>query len=188
MTRKKVKPALGSARQDSADIFGSTAALPVTVALLALAAKPQAVPSAKTKQGLLARIRAERKGAAPVKAATAPVGWRFESARTAEGWLQTFPGVRFKELSVDAKRDVAMLLIALAPGASFPDHPHDESPEEAVVISGDLTSGGRLLSAGDYYRAEVGTEHTDVTSPSGCVALLSLRPVVWRELQASFGV
>jgi|GEM_PF-3419649 len=186
MTHKETKPKSRSTRREFADVFDSAAALPATVALLALAAKDAAAPSVKVKQGLLARIRAERNRAPQVKAAAVPAGWRFESARTAAGWLQTFPGVRFKELSVDAKRDVAMLLVELAPGASFPDHPHETGMEEGIVISGDVTSGGRLLLAGDYYRAEAGTEHTDVMSPSGCVALLSMRSVVWRQLQASF--
>lgn len=186
MTRKKTKPVARAVRRESSDVFGAASTLPGTVALLALAAKDAAAPSAKVKQGLLARIRAASKGVPQRKAAEEPAGWRFESARTAEGWLQTFPGVRFKELSVDAKRDVAMLLIELAPGASFPDHPHEEGMEEGIVISGDVTSGGRLLLAGDYYRAEAGTEHTDVISPSGCVALLSMRSAVWRQLQASF--
>ncbi len=185
MIQKKPKPLSRSAQKDSADVFGSAAWLPPAVAPLALAASPVAAPSAKIKQRLLARIRAGRKAAPQGKVAAAPEGWRFESARSIEGWLQSFPGVRFKQLSVDQARDVALVLVELAPGAQFPDHPHSESPEEFLVISGDFWSGGRLLSAGDYYYAEVGTDHTDVKSPSGCTALLSLRASVWQQFRAS---
>ena len=185
MIQRKIKRVSQSDQKDSVDVFGSAAWLPPTVASLALAASPVSAPSAKIKQRLLARIRAERKAAPQVKVAAAPEGWRFESARSPAGWFEAVPGVRFKALSVDKARDVALVLVELAPGAQFPDHSHSESAEEFLVISGDLWSGGRLLSAGDYYCAEVGTEHSDVKSPSGCTALLSLRASVWQQFRAS---
>jgi len=108
-------------------------------------------------------------------------GWRFESASAAEGWRETFPGVRFKTLSVDDQRDVVMLLVEMKPGSRFPDHPHDVSADEGVVISGDVDMDGRLMRPGDYYYAGLGTMHTNITSPSGCTALLSMRASAWRQ-------
>ena len=179
MTRRKTKPVAGSAQPAGGDVFGASAVLTETVALLALAAPVAAAPVARVKARLLARIRAEQKKAP----SAVPAGWRFESARASEGWRETFPGVRFKTLSVDDARDVVMLLVEMAPGARFPDHPHDVSADEGVVISGDVNMDGRLMLPGDYYHAEIGTEHTNVTSPSGCTALLSLRASAWRQWQ-----
>lgn len=179
MTRRKTKPVSRPTRSSDLAVFGSAAVLPETVARLALAARVTAAPAAEIREKLLARIRTEQKSPA------VPAGWRFESARSAEGWIEAVPGVRFKALSVDKARDVALVLVEMAPGARFPDHPHAESTEEFLVISGDIFSGGRRLLAGDYYHAEVGTDHTDVTSPSGCTALLSLRASVWQQFRAS---
>lgn len=142
-------------------------------ALLALAAPAVPAPAAKVKTQLLARIRAAK--------SAVPAGWRFESARAAAGWRETFPGVRFKTLSVDEARDVVMLLVEMAPGARFPDHPHDDGGDEGVVISGDVTMDGRELRAGDYYFADTGTNHVNITSRGGCTALLSLRASIWRK-------
>ena len=86
-----------------------------------------------------------------------------------------------KTLSIDEARDVAILLMEIAPGARFPDHLHDEGGDEGLVLSGDVTSGGRLLRAGDYYHAAAGTAHQEIVSPSGCVALVSLTAKAWAK-------
>lgn len=178
MTRKKTIPASRPVRPPTAELLGASvsAALTEEAAALAWATPVAPMPSASVKTRLLARIRASR-AAAP----TVLPGWRFESARTAEGWRETFPGVRFKTLSVDDTRDVVMLLVEMKPGSRFPDHPHDVSADEGVVITGDVDMDGRLMLPGDYYHAEVGTLHTNVTSPSGCTALLSMRASAWRQ-------
>lgn len=185
MTRKKTKPTSRPVHAPaSREPLAGSAALSEEAALLALASPAVRAPSAKVKAALLARIReskiaAAKSDAAPITPAI-PKGWRFESARAAEGWRETFPGVRFKTLSVDDTRDVVMLLVEIAPGARFPDHPHDISADEGVVISGDVKMDGRLMLPGDYYHAALGTVHKNVTSPSGCTALLSLRASAWR--------
>jgi quercetin dioxygenase-like cupin family protein len=179
MSAKKKKT---TSRRSAVDTLELGAALGETAARLALAAD-EAVPSPRVKDRLLARIRAA-KGATPT-----PVlpGWRFESARAAEGWREApFPGVRLKTLSVDEARDVVLLLIEMAPGASFPDHPHDRA-DEGIVLSGDVTTGGRLMRAGDYYHAAAGTQHTDIVSPSGCLALVSLSCQSWRQWRGALG-
>ncbi|MCX6955561.1 MAG: cupin domain-containing protein [Verrucomicrobia bacterium] len=180
MTRKKTKPAPRPARSTDGELLGASTAgaLAEDTARLALAAPVVAAPSASVKTQLLARIRAAK---AAGSAAAVPAGWRFESANTAEGWRETFPGVRFKTLSVDEARDVVMLLVEMRPGARFPDHPHDTSADEGVVISGDVDMDGRLMRPGDYYYAGQGTMHQNVTSPSGCTALLSMRASAWRQ-------
>lgn len=147
-------------------------------ARLALAAPVVAAPSPRVKEILLARIR----GARAAAAGETPAGWRFESATSPEGWRATrLPGVRFKTLSVDAQRDVVMLLMEMAPGARFPDHAHTEGGDEGLVISGDVITGGRLMRAGDYYHAAEGTTQGATVSPSGCTALLSLTARAWNQ-------
>ncbi len=156
--------------------------LATDAALLALAAPVAAPPSPRVRESLLARIRASTANAAAV----APAGWRFESAGEAAGWRAgRFPGVRFKTLSVDAVRDVVMLLVELAPGARFPDHLHDAGGDEGIVIAGDVVTGGRLLRAGDYYFAAEGTAHTGTVSPGGCTALISLTARAWEKWRSN---
>lgn len=153
-------------------------ALSEAEATLALGAPPTAAPSPRVKEQLLARIRAGR----ATEAKVTPPGWRFDSARDAEGWREgAFPGLRFKTLSVDENRDVVMLLVEMAAGARFPDHLHDAGGDEGIVISGDVITGGRLMQAGDYYFAAEGTAHTDTVSPSGCTALVSLTARAWKK-------
>jgi anti-sigma factor ChrR (cupin superfamily) len=181
MTPKKNKMSYSPPRARSAPLLGTSAVAPLAtdVAQLALVA-PLATPSPQVKAQLLARIRASKVSVA--KATPSPlVGWRFESASETAGWRETFPGVRFKTLSVDDARDLVMLMVEMKPGARFPDHPHDDTAEDGLVISGDVQMGDRLMQAGDYYHAEPGTVHVDVSSPSGCTALLSLRASAWRR-------
>ena len=161
-----------------AEWSGGADALSEAAAALAWAAPVEAAPSPQVRARLLARVRADKATASP-----APVrpGWRFASAQTAEGWRETFPGVRFKTLSVDDERDVVMLLVEMKPGARFPDHPHDDAGDEGLVISGDLVMDGHMMRAGDYYHADRGTDHVNIVSPSGCTAMLSLRASVWRK-------
>lgn len=186
MNRKKTKTAVRRIPGGGGASLGSGEkdVLSAEVALLAWAASAVPGPSAKVKRALLTRIRATP--ATPSRAAVAPAGWRFESARAAEGWRETFPGVRFKTLSVDEARDVVMLLVELAPGARFPDHPHAGGAEEGLLVSGEVEMDGRTMRPGDYYHADAGTVHVNITSRSGCTALLSLRVSAWRQWRDTF--
>ena len=158
-----------------------TATFSATAALLALAAPAAPAPSPQVKARLLARIRAAQ---AANQAGSALPGWRFESAHDAAGWFALpVPGVRMKQLSVDAHRDVVQMLVEIASGARFPDHEHTVG-DEGIVLSGDVFSGGRLLRAGVYYHAGAGTKHTDIVSPSGCVALVSFSVTAWNRWKA----
>lgn len=186
MKRKKNKTAARRVPAGGSLPFemGAKGLLPAKVALLACAAPAVPGPSAKVKRALLERIRATKVAAAtptPAIAIAVAAGWRFESARAAEGWRETFPGVRFKTLSVDDARDVVMLLVEMQPGARFPDHPHAGGAEEGLLVSGDVEMDGRMMRPGDYYHADAGTTHVNITSPSGCTALLSLRASAWRQ-------
>jgi anti-sigma factor ChrR (cupin superfamily) len=172
---------MNSGAQSAADtisLAGSVPLLDETEALLAFAAPPIEAPSPRVKDRLLARVRAAR----ATEENITPPGWKFESAHADAGWRSgMFHGVRFKMLSMDEQRDVAMILIDMAPGARFPDHLHELGGDEGIVISGDVITGGRLMRAGDYYHAAEGTEHADTVSPSGCTALISLTARAWKK-------
>ncbi len=168
--KKKIRSAKTAPTVGSADF-------PAPFALLAHGVAPVRPPG-KIKQALLERIDAESRPAA------APRGWRFDSAHRAEGWLtMPFPGVKMKELSDNPGQNAALVLIEIAPGARFPDHEH-EFPDEGIILSGDAINGGRLLQAGDYYFADVGSKHMDTVSPSGCIAVVRLAHTVWQDLRS----
>ncbi len=168
-----------SSRVTAPEPLSPGAPLSETAARLAHAA-PAAAPTPAVKANLLARIRASQ---TPAVAPVAP-GWRFESVGEAAGWVALpFPGVRVKQLSADPKRDVLQLIFEIAPGARFPDHVHTFG-DEGIVLSGDVVTGGRLLRAGDYYFAGPGTKHTDIVSPNGCTALVSMPLTAWNRWRA----
>src|SRR5450432_69561 len=101
MSARKIKPA--KRLPAAADPFEKGGRLGESVALLALIAPP-ATPAPRVKELLLARIRA-----AP---ANAPAGWRVASVTTDADWVALpFPGVRMREVTVDAERDTALLYV-----------------------------------------------------------------------------
>lgn len=173
---------------------GTASAVPaepglMTEALAQLAhACPPLTPPPGVKARLLARIQAAQ--TPPVRPVEPPpeVGalWRFASIHTTEGWLRPpVPGVRLKELSVDVERGMAFLMVEIAPGRRFPDHVH-RGAEFGLVLTGDVTSGGRLLRAGDYYHTAAGSAHTEIVSPNGCTALLAVNAEAWRDWRSAF--
>ncbi len=147
-------------------------------ALLALAA-PLLPPPPRVKEQLLARVRLA--AAAP----PATPAWRFEPVGGAEGWVPLpFPGVRMREVTVDAQRDTALLFVEMAPGSVFPDHEHTAT-ERGVVLAGDLQMDGRALGAGDFYEAAAGTRHERIASRKGCTGLLWVGADAWRKWRAA---
>lgn len=149
-----------------------------TGARLALLVPPVPAPSRVVKERLLARMRTrEQPGTL--------AAWRFSALTSNEGWIPLpLPGVRMRELTVDAERDTALLYVEMAPGAVFPDHDHT-APERGLVLSGDFRMGEQLLCAGDFYEGAAGTRHEHITSPSGCTGLLWVGARAWRQWRAA---
>ncbi len=181
--RRAVQPT--AAKEVSLDPLATQSLADATM-LLALAAPAVRAPSLAVKSALLARIRATNAAgsagaASRPQAADATVGWRFEKMADAEGWVKLpFPGLRMREVTVDAARDTALLFVEMAPGAIFPDHDHSTT-ERGVVLTGDLRMGERLLHAGDFYEAAAGTRHERIASPSGCTGLLWVGAKAWNR-------
>jgi anti-sigma factor ChrR (cupin superfamily) len=171
MRAKKSQPARRRAGVDAA--FDGPAAW------LALAA-PLVAPPARVKAHLLARVRA-------ANAQPAAPAWRFEPVGGEARWVPLpFPGVRMREITIDAERDTALLFVEMAPGSVFPDHEHTAT-ERGVILTGDLTTGGRTLAAGDFYEAAAGTRHERIASRAGCTGLLWVGADAWRKWRTALG-
>lgn len=181
--RKKTPKQGGSSNGAHGGLLGPTQSLGAEEAALVWAVPLAPAPSPAVKEKLMGRIRAAMRPAASEALPLPPAGWNF-IAHDSAGWLTLpFPGVRMKELSADPVRDVAMVLVEMAPGARIPDHQH-QGKERGLVLSGDAHSGGRLLRAGDYYEAEAGTQHTDIVSPNGCTAVIWVDASAWQTWRA----
>jgi len=80
-------------------------------------------------------------------------------------------GTRVKILSLDRTRDVATLLMRVEPGARYPAHRHT-SAEDCYIVSGEIIIQGQRLHAGDFHRAEAGSDHAELSSEKGAEVLL----------------
>ena len=171
-------------RAELGSVFGRVVTIARRKAIDRLRANSRHLKRIETTQGL----RTDDEFVAPAAPPRPPVpGFRFESARTAEGSREArFPGVRFKTLSVDKSRDMVVLRVEMAPGERFADHFHDQGGDEGIVIAGDVFPGGRLMRAGDCYHADENTPHADAVSPSGCTALIRLTERAWQQWRLAF--
>ncbi|MFN0066101.1 MAG: cupin domain-containing protein [Limisphaerales bacterium] len=143
-------------------------------ALAAAAASQPAAPPAGLREKLMRRIGASAAPAPPAVPAPPPlpagVFQVFNPARHGDWLPASVPGARFKMLSLDLQRNFALLYAQLDPGTRYPAHHHSAS-EECYVLTGDLTTEGRMLRAGDFYRADAHTDHEGLFSAEGCTAL-----------------
>ena len=98
---------------------------------------------------------------------------RLYSLRANEGtWGPgPVPGTRIKLLSMDRARNSATLLMRVDPGAMYPPH-HHSGGEDCYVISGEILVAGERLRAGDFHRAEPGSDHGVLSSETGADVLL----------------
>jgi anti-sigma factor ChrR (cupin superfamily) len=137
------------------------------IAALAGAVSPVA-PDPRVRAELLRRVAARKSAPAP----RPPAGLFI--LRSEEGSWEDIgvPGVRRRVLFVDSARGWITALIRMAPGTSFPGHPHPGA-EECLVLEGDLHVGDLVLRAGDYQRAEAGTEHEEQSTEDGCLLLVT---------------
>lgn len=135
-----------------------------TAAAITAAAFPPVVPSAGLKETIMARI-------SPAESPQADAEVHF--INDDEGKWQSLPGekIRIKTLSDSPDAGHTMILLEADAGAVFLPHFH-AGTEEVFLISGDLTSNGRVLGPGDYLRHAAGTHHNKATSEFGCRAIL----------------
>lgn len=92
----------------------------------------------------------------------------------AHDWLPYAAGIEVLPIA-HGGRD-SLVALRLTTGASLDDHKHD-GVEELFVLSGSCVVERRPLRAGDYHRANAGSEHAQTESgDEGCLLLVSLRP------------
>ena len=135
-----------------------------TLVALATSIEPVA-PSPEVKARLMARL---------AESSELPDG--FVLSRSDDGWFtHPLPGIRMKVLAINRPGDAATLLIDAAPGARFPPH-HHHGDEECYVIRGDVNTLGRRLGPGDFLHADAGTDHGELSTETGALVLLVVRP------------
>lgn len=136
-----------------------------TAAAITAAAFPPVPPSVGLKESIMARVSA----AAPAPAAEPEVHFINDD----QGEWKSLPGekIRIKTLSDSPEAGHAMILLEADPGAVFFPHFH-AGTEEVFLISGDLSTNGRVLRPGDYLRHAANTHHHKATSEHGCRAIL----------------
>jgi anti-sigma factor ChrR (cupin superfamily) len=158
----KVQELLSAA---DADTRAEALRLQDDAALLAVAQTSARKPSGALKGKILARVQSGELS----KAAANPF---FTIGRNEGQWLTLpIPGVRVKDLSVDARRGTSVKLYELAAGAHFPEH-HHSGPEECYVLAGDFHVEGRVLHAGDFHHAESESDHGESFTENGCTLLV----------------
>jgi anti-sigma factor ChrR (cupin superfamily) len=150
-----------------------------TVADVAYDAPPVAPPA-----GLRERVLAACTGAAPADAVArvwrdwvpTPTAARDGIAivRADEGvWEPVLPGVTVKRLSLDLEQRTATMLVRMLAGGEYPRHRH-ATAEECLVLDGELRVGDHLvLHAGDFQRAEPGSDHLRQWTEAGCLLLVT---------------
>ena len=77
-----------------------------------------------------------------------------------------------RRLFVDETSRRMTILARLAPGVVYPPHVH-AGLEECYVLEGDLWIGDVEMRAGDYQRAEPGSNHGIQSTRGGCLLLLT---------------
>ena len=167
-----------TARLDAAiahdpDARAEVAAITDAAAALARLA-PAKTPPPALRERLLAQIaHTPQAGPSRAQSAVPPARPGFSFIRPDEGeWMTTpIPGIRMKMLSVNRDTGYWVVKADLAPGARYPQHEHSGA-EDLYVLSGDLHNEGRILGPGDFLHAEPGTDHGELYSPGGCIALL----------------
>ena len=163
----------------------------VVAAIAAATTPPQTAPPA-LRSRILDRVRTtpqQRPASTTPQPATIPASQTippgFAFAFGDGAWTPTaVPGLEIRVLTVNTAAGYRVLLGKLAPGTRFPHHKHKTGAEELFVVSGDLFTAGRHMQAGDFLHADAGTDHPDLWSPNGCVALI-MEPVEGPEIVAT---
>jgi anti-sigma factor ChrR (cupin superfamily) len=87
-------------------------------------------------------------------------------------WQKTpFPGIEARRLFVDKVTGTVTSLLRVAAGAIYPAHRHG-GVEHVYVVDGDLIFNDHTLETGDYEVNPGSTDHSSITSKTGCLALV----------------
>lgn len=140
---------------------GEAALRDLTGAVRALTDVEPAAPPTAIKGRLLAALDAR---------SIPGVTFRF---REDDGFVRSrFPGIALRMLHLDPSRRQFTCLMRLDPGAVYPGHAHD-GPEECLILEGEILVGDVRLRAGDYQRAEPGSDHIVQRTETGALLYLT---------------
>lgn len=88
-------------------------------------------------------------------------------------WQTVAAGVRVRTLADGRPGGRRTILMEMSPGSVMPEHGH-ATDEECYVVEGEFEMGGATYRTGDFLVAPKGSAHPVVTSPRGCLVLLSM--------------
>jgi len=122
--------------------------------------------SATQAQGLLSTLPRRRYA---MNTVTPDLASRYIDP-AAMAWTATrFPGVEAKVLLEDTERGLLTALVRFAPGATLPDHVHQDI-EQSYVLSGSFEDEEGRADAGQFVWRPAGSRHA-ARSPGGAVVL-----------------
>jgi len=90
---------------------------------------------------------------------------------TEPDWEDAAPGISYKILARDMRRERVSLLVRLAPGVAYPPHTH-AGLEELYLLDGELWIDSEKVGPGEYHRADAGSSDQRVWSETGCSCVL----------------
>ena len=126
-------------------------------------------PSHDLRERVMTRVATANRGAQYV------ANGDFFAHANQMDWLKLTDGIYVKVLFMDPETRARTTLVRMDPNLDFPSHPHGEI-EDLYLISGDAWVGDIPMRAGDYCRANAGTEHNAVRSgASGSLAVVVAR-------------
>jgi anti-sigma factor ChrR (cupin superfamily) len=129
------------------------------IAVALMEAGPLSTPPPALRDRVLAEVPLPRDAAGVVRA-------------SALQWRPTpFEGVFTARLYADSVRGERASLLRVAPGARYPSHRHSHV-EHCYVLEGDVVFSDHTLYAGDYEAAFGGSDHSAVTTQTGCLLFL----------------
>lgn len=138
----------------------------------------QTQPPEEPSPALKARLLEMLPQAKPVQAIIPPAsipslaGITFQHQRDAAFMPTPYPGISIRMLHVDQKQKQFSALMKVEPGAVYPHHHHD-GYEECLVLEGTLMVGDTKMVAGDYQRADAGSDHVDQWSETGALLYIN---------------
>ena len=112
----------------------------------------------------------DRIGAA-LDAATGPSDAALTIRSSGGDWQMIMEGVAKKTLLRDEEKGEESYLLRVAPGTSFPAHPHEKT-EECLVMEGEFFIGDLRLSAGDFHAVPPGFDHVEAYTKTGTLVFI----------------
>ncbi len=136
-----------------------------TVAVIGTAVVP-VVPAVSVRERLMRSVTDEAQCSLLDK-----LGIHMTLASKMDWQAGPIPGMDIKLLFSDKSTGYSTMLLRMAAGGAYPRHRHAEM-EELFLLEGEMELEDVTMRAGDYCRAEAGSEHGSAFTRTGCVLLV----------------